>query len=186
MVRPEVARVAAALAGGELSCEGLAARRVAALLGKTTGALYHHFGSLDRFLYEVAQHGWRLVAAELAPRLSEPPEELAEAWLRWVFAHPELYRLMADHPFHWARLRDAGAFDTEGPALGLFDALVARLALAGSPSPPDDARAIQAVLQGLASLALSGRANVREVDTPDEEVAVRVARHAVSRLARSS
>ncbi|WNG38532.1 hypothetical protein F0U61_36265 [Archangium violaceum] len=45
-----VERVLKALISGELTRDGLTARRISAFLGQSTMGLYHHFGSLDGFL----------------------------------------------------------------------------------------------------------------------------------------
>ena len=48
----------AALIARELDPEDLSARRLASLLGKTTGALYHRWGSVDGALFTVGQRGF--------------------------------------------------------------------------------------------------------------------------------
>ena len=181
MSREEVSRVCDALASGELTADTLGARRVADLLGRTTGLLYHHWGSLDGFLHEVAQLGWTRMADALMEHALHPVQDLAEAYLRFAFQHPALYHLMSERRFDWARLRADGRLSA-GAGLDLWDALTSRLSSAGSDAPAEDARLLYASLHGLASLALSGRANVRDIDTTDEEVALRAARHLVRRL----
>lgn len=181
MSREEVETVCDALASGELTADTLGARRVADLLGRTTGLLYHHWGSLDGFLLEVSQLGWTRLADALMEHALAPVEALADAYLRFAFAHPALYHLMAERRLDWPRLRAEGRL-TAGSGLDLWDALTSRLELAGSDAPAEDARLLYASLHGLASLALSGRANVRDIDTTDEEVALRAARHLVRRL----
>ena len=54
-----------ALIAGELDPADLSARRIGKLLGKTTSVLYHHFGSLDGFLFAVSQRGYADLRAKL-------------------------------------------------------------------------------------------------------------------------
>lgn len=181
MSRDEVQTVCDALASGALSPETLGARRIATLLGRTTGLLYHHWGSLDGFLLEVAHLGWRRFADELRALPSPTLPDLAEAYLRFAFRHPALYHLMVERRLDWPRLRAEGRL-ADNASLQLWDAFALRLRQAGSAHPNEDARVMYAALHGLASLALSGRANVRDLDTPDADVAVRAARHLIARL----
>ena len=70
--------VYSALVARELDDADLSARKLCRLLGKTTGALYHHFGSLDGLLFEVSQRA----CASLKDRLESVYAErgdLAEA-----------------------------------------------------------------------------------------------------------
>lgn len=184
MSRDEVERVCEALAVGELTAATLGARSVAGFLGRTTGLLYHHWGSLDGFLLAVSQAGWSRLGASLMTTAAADPTDLAvlaEGYLRFAFRHPALYHLMTERRLDWARLKAEGRL-TSGASLDLWDGLAARVAAAGSDAPAEDARLLYAALHGLASLALSGRANVRDVNTTDEEVAIRTARRLADRL----
>ena len=51
-------QIYAALVARELTAEDLSARRLAAFLGKTTGAIYHRWGSFDGLLFTVGQRGF--------------------------------------------------------------------------------------------------------------------------------
>jgi len=185
MAREEVQTVCDALGRGLLTAQSLGARSIAKLLGRTTGLLYHHWGSLDGFLLEVAHLGWQRLATDLAPKAQGPLADLAEGYLQFAFDHPALYHLMAERRLDWARLRAEGRL-SQGASLDMWDAVAARLEDAGSTNPSEDARLLYAGLHGLASLALSGRANVRDIDATDQEVAVRAARHLVDRLTPST
>ncbi len=178
MVRDEVERVADALTDGRLASGDLGARRLASFLGRTTGVLYHHWGSLDGFLHAVANVGFGKLGQALVTRADGSLEDLAETYLRFAFEHPSLYNLMFERPFDWDALRGRCAVQ-DAPGVAMWHAIVARLEADGAEDPADDARGLYGALHGLASLALSGRANIGEIDTPDEEVAVRVARRLV-------
>lgn len=179
MPRAEVTAVLEGLTSGRLTLRDLGARRLATYLGKTTGALYHHFGSLDGFLHAIADAGFVRLGATLTARTDGTPEGIAEAYLRFAFDHPSLYALMFDRPFDWTALRARCAIG-QAPGVVLWRAFVARLEAEGGSA--DDARAIYGALHGLASLALSGRANIGDLETPDQEVAIRVARRLVRRI----
>ena len=170
-----------ALASGDLSADTLGARRIATLLGRTTGLLYHHWGSLDGFLLEVAHAGWQRLGVDLMRLGPASVADLADGYLRFAFRHPALYHVMVERRLDWERLRSEGRLGG-GASLDLWDAFAKRLTLAGSTTPAEDTRLIYAALHGLAALAHSGRANVRDIDTPDEEVALRSARHLITRL----
>src|SRR5687768_14212504 len=93
-----------AIMSGDLAEEDLTARRLGALLGKTTSVLYHHYGSLDVFLYEVAQQGF----LRLATRLADPDLALADAaerYLDFAVEQPVLYGLMFHRRWDWSDVR---------------------------------------------------------------------------------
>ena len=98
-----VERVLKAIESGELQPEDLTARRIGALLGKTTSVLYHHWGSLDVFLYDVS-HAGHLQLARTLEGLA--PCEMAEAYVRFAVARPGLYELMFHRRWDWAALRE--------------------------------------------------------------------------------
>lgn len=176
-----VQQIAQALASGELAFRDLGARKVARHIGRTTGVIYHHYGSLDGFVLQVVNAGWALMAVRLGEQAEAPLVELAVEWLRFAFDHPELYRTMTEYPFDWDEVRDAEGV-ISGGGLELWDAVVERVRACNADSPEDHVRALYAMVHGLAIMALSGRANVREVHSSDQEVAIRVARLTLSRL----
>ncbi|MEQ1506376.1 MAG: TetR-like C-terminal domain-containing protein [Myxococcota bacterium] len=175
-------RIREALARGELSLETLTARTIAACLGKTTSVLYHHWGSLDGFLYAVAQSGFVALAAEIVGR---PPQDAAERYIRFAVAQPALYALMFHRSWDWAALRE-GRDLRASPGFALWSGAVAELARRGSPDPETDARALYGGLHGLASLAITGRANVGQLDQTDVDAAIRAARRLVDLLTPES
>jgi AcrR family transcriptional regulator len=171
-----------AIVRGELAERDLTARRLGALVGKTTSVLYHRYGSLDAFLYEVAQRGF----LRLGERLADPALTLAEAALRYLdFAveQPVLYGLLFHRRLDWAALR-ARRDLRASPGFVLWAGLVERLRAGGSDAPELDARVLYAGLHGLASLAISGRANVDDLGHTDRESAGLAARRLVDRICR--
>jgi AcrR family transcriptional regulator len=183
---PEVAveRARDALARGELSAAELTARGVGELLGKTTGALYHHWGSLDGFLHQVAQSGFVLLGAELGKAFSERGDlaDVAERFVDFGLAHPDLYELMFVRKYDWDALRRAGALGSEIPGTALWTVTIAELRARGSRHADRDARLLYAGLHGLVSLAVSGRANVGRIEVPDAAMAKALARDLARRL----
>lgn len=181
-----VDRVMAALARGKLRLDGLTARRLSACLGKTTGALYHRWGSLDGLLFAVGQAGFEKLGRVLAERLAEGADlgELCAAFVRFGLDNAALYDLMFQRRYDWAELRRRGA-TAASPGLELWRALAARLAASGSANPEEDARLLYAGLHGLVSLAASGRANVGVLGRTDREVAEAAARTFARRICLS-
>jgi len=170
-----------ALASGDLAETDLTARRVGAFLGKTTSVLYHHWGSLDGFLFAVAQDGYVLLSRVLGDASTRGLTATAEAFIGFGMDQPVLYRLMFERVWDWDALRAAGAF-TDAPGLVLWARVTDALAAAGSEHPAVDALLLHASLHGLVSLANSGRANVGDLSITDREAALGAARALVSRL----
>ena len=181
---PRLAALAAgALARGELGIGDLTARRLGAFLGRTTSVLYHHFGSLDGFLYAVAGQGFRDLGAVLGEALAAGEvTDVAAAFVAFGLDRPALYHVMFERRHDWDALRRAGALEGQKPGLELWDHIVSALAAAGSPAPEGDARILYAGLHGLVSLAATGRANVGDLETSDREVALASARELARRL----
>jgi hypothetical protein len=177
-----VQRVVDGLASGEIGEADLTARRLGALLGKTTSVLYHHFGSLDLFLFAVSQAGFARLGAALAPARSL--DEAAASYLDFAVARPVLYRLMFERAWNWAELKKHRDLRTS-TGFQLWTGLVQRLRLAGSSAPEADARVFYAGLHGLASLAISGRANVDDLTRTDRESAGHAARRLVALITTS-
>lgn len=173
-----------ALAAGRLEPADLSTRRLAALAGKTTSLVYHRYGSLDGLLYQVAQSGMGLLGARLleAEVAGADLAELAATFVRFGLDAPGLYGLMFQRQFDWRVLRAGGALGDGQPGLKLFHLLGERLRAAGAKSPRRDARMLFAGLHGLVSLALTGRANVGDLETTDEAAAIDAARELARRL----
>lgn len=177
-----IERVRRAIESGELTAADLTARRVAALLGKTTSVLYHGWGSLDDFLYEVAQSGFtelaRLLAGHTLP-------DMAERYVRFAVERPVLYELMFHRRWDWQALaarRDLRRLTS----FRMWEALVEVLRERGSAEPEADARLLYASLHGIASLAISGRANVGQPERTDLEMAIDTARRLVLTISSRS
>jgi AcrR family transcriptional regulator len=179
-----VGKVCRALSRGRLKLDQLTARGLGGFLGKTTSVVYHHFGSLDGFLFAVGQGGFAELANRLRGVLAEGGrlEELAEAFVGFGLDTPALYTLMFERRYDWAALRKRGALDAQGPGLATWSELVAFLAGAGSPDPEGDARLLMAGLHGLVALAATGRANVGAMSRSDRDIAVASARSLARRI----
>jgi len=173
-----------ALAVGTLDASDLTARKLSAFLGKTTSVLYHHWGSLNGFLFAVSQAGFERLAARLGVAMSErlTVADIAQAFVAFGLEEPGLYRVMFERAFDWEALRAAGAFDHAPDAAFMWDGLVGLLEAEGSTEPETDARILWAGLHGLISLALSGRANYGALNIPDRQIALDSARRLADRL----
>ncbi len=179
-----VERVRDALLRGRMSLDDLTTRRVGAMFGKTTSLLYHHYGSLDGFLFAVSQSGMRLLGEHLGAAAAAGADlsGLADAFVAFGLRSPALYALMFERKFDWAALRRAGALHPELPGLSMFAVLGEYLRAAGSEKPVRDARMLFAALHGLVSLAHSGRANIGDTKTTDHAAAREAAREITRRI----
>jgi AcrR family transcriptional regulator len=181
-----VEEVLDALDRGRLSRANLTARGLGALLGHTTGHLYHHFGSLDGLLFAVVQRGYQRLGERLLAAFAERRclGDLAEAFVDFCVARPALYGLMFEHPFDWKALRDQGALRPDMPGLSLWGQFVDGFAQLGAKDAATSTRILMAGLHGLVSFVLSGRANIGATEKTDREVAVASARR-LAKLIRS-
>ncbi|MBK7580019.1 MAG: WHG domain-containing protein [Myxococcales bacterium] len=179
-----VSRVCRALARGRLSPDALTARDLSKFVGKTTSLLYHHWGSLDGFLYAVSQAGFVDLVERLGTVLTTGGDlpQLSEAFVGFGLDSPALYALMFERRYDWTALRKRGAFNNPSPAAAMWQTLVTKLDEAGSDDPDADARLLYAGLHGLVSLAASGRANFGVLAKTDREVALASARRLATRL----
>ncbi len=179
-----VERIYQALLRRELNAEDLSARRIASFLDRTTGAVYHRWPSLDVLLFEVSQRGFIELAARLdaAWKKAHRLADCAETYVEFGLEQPELYPLMFERRFDWAKLREAGAFQKRMPGGELLAAIVCLLKEAGSKRPTSDTRLLMAGLHGLVSFAASGRMNTGELTASDRNVAVAAARDLATRL----
>ena len=71
----------------------------------------------------------------------------------------------------------------ESTSFRMWEALVEVLRARGATQPEADARLLYASLHGIASLAISGRANVGQLDRTDLEIAIDTARRLCAHLA---
>lgn len=186
--QPEVAaalveRVYHALASRKLGRADLTARTLGQFLGQTTSVLYHHFGSLEGFLYAVSIHGFTMLTDRLdaAARAGADPAELARAYLGFALDHPVLYQLMMADSYDWDALGRAGqAFQ---PAqLRPWNTLVDFLRRAGSPTPELDAGVFQSTVHGVVLLTLTGRITTGAPGAPARDVATTIVSRVVHLL----
>jgi len=178
-----VKRVLRALETGKLTRSDLTARTLAQFLGQTTSVLYHHFGSLEGFLYAVSIEGFVALAERLEAmeRAGAGPVKLAEAYLTFGLDNPVLYRLMLADEYDWDALAHAG--QAGRPAqLRPWHALVAYFERNGSADPDGDARVFQACAHGIILLTLTGRITTGTPRSRDHEVALRVVRRLATLL----
>ncbi len=173
-----------ALMAGEIGVDDLSARRIATFLGKTTGAIYHRWGSFDGLLFAVSQRGFDALGTMLTAAWvrSHDLGDCAETFVDFGLRHPSLYPLMFERRFDWSALRAAGFYERALPGSELLASVVCLLRDAGSKSPLDDTRLLMAGLHGIVSFAASGRMNTGERDSPDREVAIKSARHLALRV----
>jgi len=179
-----VGRVFSALQKGRLKSDRLTARDLGAFVGKTTSVLYHHWGSLDGFLYAVSERGFEELGKRLITAFEQSGDfgAVAEAFVAFGLDSPDLYGLMFERRYDWTALRKSGALPADPPGMLLWHSFVSELARSGSPNPEVDARLIYAGLHGLVSLAASGRANVGVLSKTDRDVALSHARELVRRI----
>ncbi len=160
-----VSRIFDDLLSGAIDASHLSARRLAARLGVTTGWLYHHHGSLDGFLLEVAALGARHLLGLLTDDLYASVETL----IRFEKDHPALYDLMFLRP--WGYLDRALLDYSAGDALQHVWSHLANMAREeGSVTPLEDADAIMVALHGA---VLLGRANHHGPDGPSGDASDR-------------
>jgi len=169
---------------GSLPEGDFSARGLAALLGKTTGALYHRWGSLDALLFAIGQRGFAELSALMASRWEETHDlgACAQAYVAFGLDRPALYPLMFERRFDWAALRAAGAFERTLPGKALLQSIVCLLEATGSKRALDDTRLLMAGLHGIVSLAASGRMNTGELRSSDRQVALSSARDLATRI----
>jgi AcrR family transcriptional regulator len=179
-----IERIYRALVAGEFGEADLSARRIASFLGKTTGAIYHHWGSFDGLLFALSQRGFADLGAAVASAWERAHDlaDCAEAFVAFGLDHPELYPLMFERRFDWNALRAAGFFERQTPGGELLAGVVRLLGEGGSESPLADTRLLMAGLHGIVSFAASGRMNAGELATRDRDVAMKSARHLAARV----
>ena len=173
-----------ALSAGQLTDEDLSTRRLAGLLGKTTGAIYHRWGSLDGLLFAVSQRGFGELGARVSSVWARTHDlgACAATFVDFGLDHPELYALMFERRFDWSALRAAGAFQRATPGSELLARVLCLFEQGGSKSALSDTRLFMAGLHGIVSFAASGRMNTGELTKPDRAVALASARDLAARL----
>jgi AcrR family transcriptional regulator len=141
----------------------LTLRRLARAVGVSAMAPYHHFPSRADLLVAVAAEGFRRLQQHKIDALGETPDARAAlvagavSHVRFVLAHPHLYRLMkgpdlADRAAH-PDLQAAAA----APAASLFR-LIGRLPFPGGHEDTvSRARTLWALVHGIGILALDGQ-----------------------------
>lgn len=179
-----VERIYEALLRRELDASDLSARRIASFLDRTTGAVYHRWGSVDGLLFAVSQRGFVDLSARLLAAWSRARKlaDCAEAYVGFGLDQPGIYPLMFERRFDWDALRAAGAFENSTPGGGLLAAVVCLLRDAASKHPLADTRLLMAGLHGIVSLAASGRMNAGDLTAKDRDVAIAAARDLGARL----
>ena len=139
--------------------EPLTLRALVEGTGRSTMAVYTHFGGMPGLRSAVRQEGFTLLAARLArvPKARDPVRHVAAlgaAYLAHALAHPDLYHAMFDAE---ADLLDAEAADA---SFGVLVGAVTRAREAGrvraATNPQVLATQIWAGGHGLAMLTLSG------------------------------
>jgi AcrR family transcriptional regulator len=144
--------------GSELR-DDLSARTIAKALGQTTGFLYHHWGSLDGFLFEVSGIGWKRLVDSLVRgyESTKDPRQIIHAYIDFAAEYPVLYWLLAERPLSMDVVR---ATLEQGKALPSYDAFVTYFQLMAQAVPGvtlGRVRAMHAAAHGLASQLLSDR-----------------------------
>lgn len=178
-------RIYRALAARELDPDDLSARRIAAFLGKTTGAIYHRYGSFDGLLFTVGQHGFADLQRRLDAVWAKKGElgACAVAFVEFGLDHPDVYPLMFERRYDWAALRKAGHFEGVMPGTALLVRIVQLVEASGAANPIADTRLFMAGLHGLVSFAASGRMNTGELTSSDRAIAIASARDLAARVA---
>lgn len=173
-----VVRIVDGLVTGRLGIDDLSARGLGAFVGKTTGHVYHHWGSLGGLLFAISREGFARLGARLAAAHAERRDlaDVAVAFVDFGLDHPALYHVMFEHPHDWKALRESALLDGPLPGLAMWRSIAADIG-------PENARLLYAGLHGLVSLAKSGRANIGNAKESDRDVARRSAR-ALAELVR--
>lgn len=177
-------RIYGAILARELDLTDLSARRLAAFLGKTTGAIYHRWGSFDGLLFTVGQRGFADLLGRIEAAWSKKGDlgACAVAFVEFGLDHPEIYPLMFERRYDWAALRAGGHFERVATGTHLLVRIVELVKSAGAPNPIADTRLFMAGLHGLVSFAASGRMNTGELTSSDRAVAIASARDLASRV----
>jgi AcrR family transcriptional regulator len=153
----------AVAAAGEVGLERLSLRDLAARVGVTHPAAYHHFASKSALLAALAEEGFLLLDAALAavPR-EEPPRarfvKLGVAYVAFARAYPVHFRLM----FRESVVRPSWDSDIAALAASAFARVDEAVSAAGGDQDLTDLS--WAAMHGLATLALDGPLALRGDD----------------------
>lgn len=152
--------------GSELGEDGLTMRAIAARLGVSVTALYHHFDGKPAILRGLRFWGADLLAGHLGPSYEseDPVECLYQVSVRYVgFArdNPWLYRLLfAEQEVDWREFSEeerARLMAPNGQVHGCFVTAVARGSFRADLDVDTAPFIMWAANHGLASLILGGR-----------------------------
>jgi AcrR family transcriptional regulator len=136
-------------------------RQLAARVGVTSGAPYHHFASREALLAAIADDGFHALEARLlaaretasadgGPRL----EVLGEAYVRFAIAHPGHFRVMFHGDAMTAGPTEAGLRAFELLREAVLDCQAVGAAPAGDPAPL--VLTAWSAVHGLATLCVDG------------------------------
>ncbi len=161
------ALVAAAVARvEEVGAEHLSLRAVAAEVGVSPSAAYHHFADKDALLGEVAATGLHMLVASVSADVASIPGDTREAarlrfraagqaYVSFALSHPQLFRV-AFSPYC---LDQPGVPTTDDGSVPVLSELLNDLVSTGGMNATvrDDSEDVfVATLHGLATLALQG------------------------------
>ncbi|CAN5565240.1 hypothetical protein BH09MYX1_BH09MYX1_21370 [soil metagenome] len=178
-------KIIRALARKTLTRETLTARRVAEMLGQTTGFIYHHWGSFDGFMLACSARGWERLVVSVAAAYDEKsdPHMIPVGLLRFTIDYPEIYWVLSERPLdkeaHRQYLKEKGHL----PAYTAWKAYMALLGRATPHVTKTDARLLHAAIHGLALQLQMGQIAPIAPDRATEiETALGLAREIGKRL----
>jgi AcrR family transcriptional regulator len=146
--------------------ERLSLRDLAARVGVTHPAAYHHFASKSALLAALAEEGFsRLDAALAEASRGEPPKarfvKLGAAYVAFARAHPVHFRLM----FRESVVRPVWESEVAALAASAFSRVDEAVSAAGGDKDVTDLAWV--AMHGLATLALDGPLALRGDDIDD-------------------
>lgn len=171
---------AAVDAFSELGFRAASTRDVAKRAGVTQGLVTYHFGTKDALWRAAADRIFTALQGQLAHALAEPADDPADrardairAYVRFVAAHPALFRFMVDEGRHGSE-RMQWLVDTH--VTPLFGGLQAMLGELGVPA--DDVAHLYYVIAGAGSLMFAVAPECRRLTGVDPAAVAAVDRHA--------
>jgi len=157
----------------EVGAENLSLRAVAAQVGVSPSAAYHHFADKDALLGEVAAEGLQRLVIAVSAQVAEIPagsleaarmrfRAAGEAYVAFALSHPQLFRV-AFSPYCLDSPSTPKSDDGSVPVLTeLLNDLVATGGI--HPRVREDSEDVfVATLHGLATLALQGMISAERV-----------------------
>jgi AcrR family transcriptional regulator len=177
LVNPRIARdargaivEAASAVFSERGIDGISMRQIAAEIGVSAPALYHHFENKDALVMAACEAGFEEFGAELAAaaRGAETPlaglRASAVAYVDFALHRPMHYDVMMIRPHQWA----LGPHPSEDPPSFAGLVSLVEACQASCEFAPGDAREaahqIWAALHGVASLAISLPGDIAGLD----------------------